>query len=222
MTHEASDARRALVVRGGWEGHDPVTITDLFLPFLRQRGFDVTVSESLDVYADAELLAATDLVVQCWTMGSLTREQSAGLVTAVRAGTGLAGWHGGIVDSFRGDVGYTLLTGGQFLMHPPGFSDHTVTLAGDRADHPVIAGLGDFRVHTEKYWLATDPDVDVLATTVFEAAEDRPRAVTMPAVWTRTAGAGRVFVSTIGHKADDFDVPEVRALTERGLLWASR
>ncbi|MFJ2647268.1 ThuA domain-containing protein [Streptomyces sp. NPDC087420] len=222
MTYGTSDARRALVVRGGWEGHDPVTITDLFLPFLRERGFGVTVSDSLEVYADAGLLAATDLVVQCWTMGGLTPEQSAGLVTAVRAGTGLAGWHGGIVDSFRGDVGHTLLTGGQFLMHPPGFSDHTVTLAKDRSDHPVIAGLGDFQVHTEKYWLATDPDIDVLATTVFEASEDRPRSVTMPAVWTRTAGAGRVFVSTIGHKADDFDVPEVRTLTERGLLWASR
>lgn len=222
MTSETSGTRRALVVRGGWEGHDPVRITDLFLPLLRDHGFDVTVSDSLEVYTDAGLLAATDLVVQCWSMGDLTGEQSTGLAAAVRAGTGLAGWHGGIVDSFRGDVGYTLLTGGQFLMHPPGFSDHTVTLVKERADHPVVAGLGDFQVHTEKYWLATDPDIDVLATTVFEADAERPRAVTMPAVWTRTAGAGRVFVSTIGHKADDFDVPEVRTLTERGLLWASR
>ncbi|WP_129771688.1 ThuA domain-containing protein [Streptomyces sp. L-9-10] len=222
MTSETSEARRALVVRGGWEGHQPVAITELFLPFLRDRGFDIRISDTLDVYTDAELLAATDLVVQCWTMGEITAEQSAGLTAAVLAGTGLAGWHGGIVDSFRGDVGYQLLTGGQFLMHPPGFSDHEVTLVEERAGHPVIAGLSDFGVHTEKYWLATDPLIDVLATTEFAADEERARPVTMPAVWTRTWGEGRVFVSTIGHKPDDFDVPEVRVLTERGLLWASR
>ncbi|MFJ2558419.1 MULTISPECIES: ThuA domain-containing protein [unclassified Streptomyces] len=222
MTPETSDARRALVVRGGWEGHRPVEITELFLPFLRAHGYDVRVSGTLDVYADAELLAATDLIVQCWTMGEITGEQSAGLAAAVRAGTGLAGWHGGIVDSFRGDLGYQLLTGGQFLMHPAGFSDHEITPVGERADHPVMAGLGAFRVHTEKYWLATDPLVDVLATVGFAADEERARPVTMPAVWTRNWGAGRVFVSAVGHKPDDFDVPEVRTLTERGLLWASR
>lgn len=217
-----TDSRHALVVRGGWQGHEPVVITDLFLPFLRDNGFTVEVADDLGVYQDAGLLAATDLIVQCWTMGEITEEQSEGLAAAVRAGTGFAGWHGGIVDAFRGDVGYTMLTGGQFLMHPPGFSDHRVTLVREHGDHPVVAGLADFDVHTEKYWMATDPSNEVLATTEFEADEHRPGAVTMPAVWTRTVGAGRVFVSTIGHKPDDFDVPEVRTLTERGLLWASR
>ncbi|MEU6853766.1 ThuA domain-containing protein [Actinacidiphila alni] len=215
-------ARRALVVRGGWEGHSPTAITDLFIPFLKDHGFTVETAQTLDVYADRELMAATDLVLQCWTMGEISGEQTRGLVEAVRAGTGLAGWHGGIVDSFRGDVDYQFLTGGQFLMHPPGFHDHRVHPLPARADHPVIAGLGDFEVHTEQYWLATDPDIEVLATTTFPPGEGRDRAVEMPAVWIRKQGAGRVFVSTIGHKADDFDVPEVRALTERGLLWASR
>ncbi len=217
-----TDTRRALVVRGGWEGHQPVTITDLFLPFLRDQGYTVELHDTLAVYEDADLLAATDLIVQCWSMGTLTREQSAGLGAAVRAGTGLAGWHGGIVDSFRTDLSYQLLTGGQFLMHPPGFHDHTVHIVPARAAHPVVAGLEDFQVHTEQYWTATDPLIDVLATTVFAPDEVRERPVVMPAVWTRTWGAGRVFVNTIGHKPDDFDVPEVRTLTERGLLWASR
>ncbi|AIS02198.1 hypothetical protein SGLAU_31320 [Streptomyces glaucescens] len=217
--------RRALVVRGGWEGHDPVTLTDLFVPFLKDSGYTVDTAEDLAVYEDAERLAATDLVVQCWTMGDITAEQSRGLSAAVRAGTGLAGWHGGIVDAFRGDLDYFLLTGGQFLMHPPGFVDHTVNLVPERSGHPVTRGLADFRVHTEQYWVATDPAVDVLATTTFAADQyraDREARVVMPAVWTRRHGAGRVFVSAIGHKADDFDVPEVRTLTERGLLWASR
>ena len=107
-------------------------------------------------------------------------------------------------------------------MHPPGFVHHRVSLVAERADHPVLAGLGDFHVNTEQYWVVTDPLIDVLATLTFEADETRPRHVAMPAVWTRTWGRGRVFVSTIGHKLDDFDTPEVRTLTERGLLWASR
>jgi type 1 glutamine amidotransferase len=222
VTNVTPPTRRALVVRGGWEGHSPVAITDLFLPFLKEQGFQVETSETLDVYTDADLLAATDLVVQCWTMGEITSAQSKGLIEAVRAGTGLAGWHGGIIDSFRGDIDYHLLTGGQFLMHPHGFLDYPVSLVPERAGHPVIAGLADFQVHTEHYWVSTDSDIDVLATTTFPPDEERDHPVVMPAVWTRNSGAGRVFVSAIGHKADDFDVPEVRALTERGLLWASR
>jgi type 1 glutamine amidotransferase len=217
-----SATRRALVVRGGWKGHQPVVITDLFLPFLREQGFEVTTADDLAVYEDAALLAATDLVVQCWSMGELTQPQSEGLAAAVRAGTGLAGWHGGIVDSFRADLGYQLLTGGQFLMHPPGFVDYEVRLCTERADHPVISGLGDFALHTEQYWVATDPLIDVLALSTFGPDETRGEPVDMPVVWTRRWGRGRVFVSTIGHRPQDFDVPQVRALTERGLVWASR
>ncbi|RVU20916.1 ThuA domain-containing protein [Streptomyces antnestii] len=213
--------RRALVVRGGWEGHEPVAISDRFVPFLKDHGCAVDTSEDLAVYDDAERLLATDLVVQCWTMGTITREQSDNLAAAVRAGTGLAGWHGGIIDSFF-DHGYHLLTGGRFVMHPPGYLDHTVHLLPERAEHPVIAGLQDFDVHTEQYWVLTDPHIEVLATTTFPPDELRDRPTVMPAVWTRTWGAGRVFVSVLGHKPDDFDVPEVRAMTERGLLWASR
>ncbi|MDH6219624.1 ThuA domain-containing protein [Streptomyces pseudovenezuelae] len=223
MTNPSSSpGRRALVVRGGWEGHSPVETTERFVPFLKEHGFTVDTSESLDVYGDADRLAATDLVVQCWTMDTIAPELSRTLAAAVRAGTGFAGWHGGIIDSFRGDLDYHLLTGGQFLMHPADFVNYTVRLVPERASHPVIEGLADFAVHTEQYWVATDPDIDVLATTTFPAGEERAHPVVMPTVWTRTYGAGKVFVSAIGHKPDDFDVPEVRTLTERGLLWASR
>jgi type 1 glutamine amidotransferase len=223
MTNPSSlPGRRALVVRGGWEGHSPVEITERFVPFLKEHGFTVETADSLDAYGEADRLAATDLVVQCWTMGEIAPELSRALAAAVRAGTGFAGWHGGVIDSFRGDLDYHLLTGGQFLMHPAEFVDYTVQLVPGRANHPVIEGLADFGVHTEQYWVATDPDIDVLATTTFPTDGERDHPVVMPAVWTRAYGAGKVFVSAIGHKADDFDIPEVRTLTERGLLWASR
>ncbi|NYI03551.1 ThuA domain-containing protein [Allostreptomyces psammosilenae] len=225
MTSETS-LRRALVVRGGWEGHAPVEATDRFVPFLRESGFEVRISDSLDVYTDAEVMAATDLVVQCWTMGEITPEQRAGLAGAVRGGTGLAGWHGGICDAFRSDAEYQFMTGGQFVMHPEGFVRHTVEVVPERAHHPVVAGLPErIEVDTEQYLVHTGPGIDVLATSTFGAGEGIPaeaRGATCPVVWTHRWGAGRVFVSTIGHKLDDFDVEPVRVITERGMLWAAR
>ncbi len=210
------------MVRGGWPGHEPVETTNLFVPFLQGHGFEVLVEESLEVYEDEALLARTDLIVQSWTSGDITRAESAGLMAAVQAGTGLAGWHGGIVDAFREDKDYQLLTGGQFVMDTGGPDRRRVRLSPGFADHPVIAGLHDFEVRGSQYWTHSDPLNDVLATVAFEADERRARPADIPAVWARTWGRGRVFVSTFGHGTEDFRVPEVRAITERGLLWASR
>src|SRR5690606_7745072 len=214
--------RRALVVRGGWEGHVQVAATERFIPFLAGHGFDVEVCEDLDVYTDAPRLAATDLVVQCWSMGTLTDAQAEGLAAAVSAGTGLAGWHGGIVAAFH-SLPYLHLTGGVFVYHPPDFVVHDLTVVPGQEHHPIMTGIGSVRLRTEKYWVLTDPLCDVLATVTFDAEPERwRRGVTMPAVWTRHWGAGRVFVSTVGHRLADLDVPEIRTLTERGLLWAAR
>jgi type 1 glutamine amidotransferase len=210
--------RRALVVRGGWEGHLPVEATELFIPFLRENDFEVTVSDDLDSYLN---LDGTDLVVQCISMGEITAEQCKGLEAAIRGGTGFAGWHGGIVDSFRSNTDYSFITGGQFISHPGGFVDHEIEIV---ADHPIVAGIKNFSLHTEQYYVHADPTNQVLATTTFRAHPDFPwiDGATMPAVWTRTWGDGRIFVCTPGHSLADLDQPEVRTIIERGLLWASK
>ena len=230
--------RRALVTRGGWEGHSPVEATDLFIPFLEKEGFDVRAESSLDAYADADAMAQTDLVVQCWTMGEISEEQLAGLTTAVRNGTGLAGWHGGIADSFRNSSDYLHLIGGQFATHPSKPADqcatpptqennylpYSVQIRAEAADHPITTGIDDFELETEQYWVLSDHYNDVLATTTHPAREDQPwsREVTCPAVWTREWGQGRIFVATPGHQPDILEHPSVRTIVERGLLWASR
>lgn len=225
------DSRRALVVRGGWAGHSPRECTELFLPFLAARGFTVEIHEDLAVYTDAERMARADLIVQCWSMDTITTAQADGLAAAVRAGTGLAGWHGGVVAAFDSRP-YQHLTGGQFVYHPPGFVEHDLEVAPGREEHPVMTGIRRVRLRTEKYWVLTDPLCDVLATVTFppdqpgdapdEGATPWRRPVTMPAVWTREWGAGRVFVSTVGHRPADLEIPEIRTLTERGMLWAAR
>jgi type 1 glutamine amidotransferase len=198
--------KTALVLRGGWPGHVPVAASDRYVGGLRSLGYEVAVSDSLDSYLDAELLAGTDLVVQCWTMGSISAAQVEGLTAAVRAGTGFAGWHGGIVDSFRDETRYQLMTGGQFVYHPAEFVEYSVRTGGS-----------SFTVHTEQYYVHTDPAIEVHAVTEF--VED---GTTLPVTWTRKWGSGRVFVTTIGHKLDDFDVPEVDRMIIEGLTWASR
>lgn len=215
----------ALVVRGGWEGHFPFDTTELFLPFLREHFADVLVRDTLSPYTDPELLARVDLVVQCWSMGEITREQAKGLSAAVRAGTGFAGWHGGVVDAFRGELRYQVMVGGQFVAHPGDRVRHQVRIVPERADHPVVAGLGPvIELETEQYWVLTDAADDVLATTVLTPGPDDPwpEPLTVPVVWTRRWGRGRVFVSAVGHDVADLSVPAVRTLTRRGLLWASR
>jgi type 1 glutamine amidotransferase len=63
-----------------------------------------------------------------------------------------------------------------------------------------------------------------LATTTITPGPDDPwhQPVTSPAVWTRRWGAGRVFVCAPGHLLADLEVPAVRTIIERGMLWAAR
>jgi type 1 glutamine amidotransferase len=228
--------RKALIVRGGWEGHSPVAATDLFAPHLVASGFEVQVEESTAVYADAGVMASVDLILQCVTMSTIEPGELAGLAAAVRAGTGLAGWHGGIADSFRASSDYLHLVGGQFANHPgkpaeerhggeaDNFVPYTVVMTELGRGHPITEGIADFELETEQYWVLSDDLNDVLATTTQKVRDGDPwhREVTSPAVWTRLWGEGRIFVATPGHSLDVLQNRNVRTIIERGLLWASR
>jgi hypothetical protein len=215
----------------------PVETTDFFVPFLEEHGFTVTIEESPDVYADAERMAGVDLIVQIVTMSTISKEALAGLIAAVRSGTGMVGWHGGIADSYRDSADYLQLIGGQFAHHasvePPekatgeqsdNYQHYTIELTELGRNHPVTAGVEDFSLTSEQYWVLSDEYNEVLATTTqakrdFDAW-DRP--VTFPAVWTRHWGDGRIVVSTAGHRLEIVELPEVRRIIEQGLLWAAR
>jgi type 1 glutamine amidotransferase len=228
--------QKALVVRGGWEGHQPVKATEMFVPFLEQHGYAVRIEESPEIYADAGEMAGIDLIVQSVTMSEISKEQVAGLRAAVVAGTGFTGWHGGIADSFRASADYLQLVGGQFATHPskePGlcggdetdnFLPYTVNITALGRDHPITAGIADFDLLTEQYWVLHDDLIDVLATTTHPAPPWHPwhRTITSPAIWTRLWGAGRIVVTTPGHNPDVLADPNVRTVIERGMLWATR
>ena len=209
------------MVWGGWDGHEPKQCVDRFAPFLRGQGYDVTISDTLDAYLDKEFLASLSLIVPVWTMGEISGDQFAGLRDAVASGVGLAGWHGGMCDSFRSNTEYQFLTGGQWVAHPGNIIRYTVNITAK--DDPITAGLQDFEMESEHYYMHTDPSNRVLATTTFDGAVHPWIAGTvMPVVWTRSWDKGRVFFSSLGHVARDFDGLEARTILERGLLWASR
>ena len=153
-------------------------------------------------------------------MSTITKEQEKGLLTAVSSGVNIAGWHGGMGDSFRNNVEYQWMVGGQWVAHPGNIIDYTVNI-GD-VKHPITAGLSDFDMHSEQYYMHVDPTNKVLVTTTFNT-EIAPwiNGCVMPVVWTRMWGNGRVFYSSLGHVNSDFDVPEAHEIQRRGMLWAA-
>ena len=213
--------KKALFVWGGWDGHEPKQCTDIFAPLVKAAGYDVEVRDTLDAYLDQAKMSAYDLIVQCWTMGTITHDQLVGLQKAVQGGVGFAGWHGGAGDSFRNETEYQFMVGGQWVAHPGGVIDYTVNITNHT--DPITAGLKDFKMHSEQYYMHEDPSNEVLATSTF-VGDVVPwiAGSVVPAAWKRRWGAGKVFYASVGHVAKDFDVPEAKELVRRGLLWASK
>jgi len=213
--------KSALFVWGGWEGHEPEQCVEIFARLLEAAGYRVEIADTLDVYCDAERLRAFDLISQCVSMSSLTPEQEKGLLAAVAGGVGFGGWHGGMCDAFRQNTHYQFMCGGQWVAHPGDVRDYTVNII-NHAD-PITAGLSDFQMRSEQYYLHVDPSNEVLATTTFDGqAAPWIAGCVMPVVWKRRWQQGRVFYCSLGHQARDFDTPEAREIVRRGLLWATR
>jgi type 1 glutamine amidotransferase len=222
--------KSALLVWGGWPGHSPKECTEIFGPWLESQGYDVEISDTLDSYMDADKLQALSLIVPVWTQGEIAQKQVRNLLNAVHSGVGIAGWHGSMGDSFRMSTDYQFMIGGQWVAHPGKYIDYDVNIVNHH--DPISAGLADFSMHTEQYYMHVDPSNEVLATTTFKgdqpASGNAPYETTwiagcvMPVVWKRMWGQGRVFYSSLGHKLDDFDIPQVLEMMQRGMLWASR
>ena len=189
--------KKALIVRGGWTGHEPFQVGDILAGALRENGFEVEISETLDAFKNSENLKGLDLIVPIWTMGSIAREQLQPLLEAVKSGVGIAGVHGGMGDAFRQETEYQYMVGGQWVAHPGGDGVSYTVRIEDQED-PITKGLTDFEVKSEKYYMHVDPAIKVLATTDFDG-------VKIPITWTKHYGKGRVFYCSLGHVAQVFE-----------------
>jgi type 1 glutamine amidotransferase len=216
--------KKVLIVQGGWDGHEPQLTSKRFAKLMEKNGYTCEIADTLDVFADLDKLMGLDLIVTCWTMDKIKHEYVQNISKAVGAGVGLAGCHGGMCDAFREDTEWQFMTGGQWVSHPGGDGiDYMVNIC--KGSSPIVAGLEDFPVCSEHYYLHVDPAVEVLASTQFPLinyyhAANKP--IAMPVVWTKYWGVGRVFYCSLGHHDDVFDnSPSAQVLMERGMLWAS-
>ncbi|NLC56928.1 MAG: ThuA domain-containing protein [Armatimonadetes bacterium] len=205
----------ALIVQGGWDGHEPGPISQLLAGWLREAGFTVEVADTLDAFADEAKLKQLDLLVPIWTMGNIKPEQLNPLLNAVRGGVGIAGLHGGMGDAFRNETEYQFMVGGQWVAHPGGIVTYTVNIR--ETSSPIMEGVTDFEITSEQYYMHVDPANEVLATTCFAFNN-----AVMPVVWTKHYGQGRVFYCSAGHVAKDLAIPQLRRILTRGMLWAAR
>ncbi len=211
--------REALIVWGGWSGHEPEQGAKIIGDMLREAGFEVYLKTSTEAFADPALKDLS-LIVPIMTMSKIEKEEVANLTAAVRSGVGLAGYHGGMCDAFRDVPEYQFMCGGQWVAHPGNVIDYRVDIT--RPDDPIMEGIGSFEYHSEQYYMHVDPSNEVLAATTFSGAH-APwiDGAVMPVVWKRRHGAGRVFYSSLGHVASEFRVPEMRTILQRGMLWAA-
>lgn len=212
--------REAMIVWGGWSGHEPDQGARIVSNMLTAHGFKVRVETSTKAFADPAI-ADLSLIVPIITMARIEKDELANLTHAVREGVGLAGFHGGMGDAFREAVDYQFMTGGQWVAHPGNVIDFRVNIV--KPDDPVMTGIDDFDYHSEQYYMHVDPSNEVLATTTFTGEHAAwIDGVVMPVVWKRRHGLGRVFYSALGHVAREFEVPQMRTILERGMLWAAR
>ena len=211
----------ALVVWGGWEGHQPEQVAGLFQGILEEAGIAVDVVDDLGVFDDGKKLQSYDLIVPVWTDGTLSGEAAANVAEAVAQGTGLAGCHGGMCDAFRSSPLWQFMTGANWVAHPGG--DGVQYRVKITSDDPLVAGISDFDVTSEQYYLHVDPANNVLATTCTDAVTwyHSPNGpVDMPVIWTRQWGLGRIYYNALGHQLDVIDKGPAFELLRRGVLWA--
>lgn len=207
--------KKALVTWGGWDGHEPDQVAEILAGILREENFEVEISDTLDTYKDKEKMERLNLIVPIWTMSTIEQEQLDGLLDAVKThAVGIAGCHGGMADSFRNEVEYQYMVGGQWVAHP---GNDGVTYRVNIVDrgHPLTQDMEDFTVVSEKYYMHVDPAVKVLATTNFDD-------VKMPVAWTKKYGEGRVYYCSLGHVANIVRMPEVSKLMRLGMVWAAK
>lgn len=212
--------RRALIVWGGWNGHEPEACAKIIAKLLEEEGFSVTSDNTTEAFADPKLQEFS-LIVPIITMSTIEKEELNNLTSAVRSGVGLAGFHGQMGDAFRGEPEYQFMVGGQFVAHPGKIVDYTVNVV--KPDDATMQGITSFPYRSEQYYMHVDPSNEVLATTRFSGEHlDSIEGTVMPVVWKRRYGAGRIFYSSLGHVAKEFEVQQMATIMRRGMIWASR
>ena len=213
--------REALIVWGGWSGHEPEQGAKIVAEMLEGDGFKVYIENTTEAFADPAIKDLS-LIVPIYTMSKIEKEEVQNLTKAVESGVGLAGYHGGMCDAFRDAVDYQFMCGGQWVAHPGNIIDYQVDVTqARRSGH---AGDQEFSLPLGAVLHARRSERTRCLPRPHSPGEHASwiKGVVMPVVWKRRHGKGRVFYSSLGHVSKEFEVPEMKTILHRGLLWAAR
>ena len=137
--------KNILVVYGGWEGHKPKLFAEKISSWLKEKKANVYVSDTTSIYDNTKLMKKLDLIIQHITMSEISESQIKNLTKTIKNGAGLAGCHGGLGDSFRDNVDFQYMVGGQFvkpgeiLIRQRGTNTHPGVNVGIGKDHTLFA-----------------------------------------------------------------------------------
>lgn len=202
---------KTLLLTGG-PVHDGKAIGDVVFEAMNMTGkFDITrVHGDLDALL-TDRIAPFELVVFYWTMDQINESQKRGLMNHIAAGNGFVTFHSG-ADSFRGDPDYRSFVGGYFIGHPK-YRQYQVSVTEN--DSPITKDIVEFMITDEQYYLDYNPQVNVLANGLHKGK-------TMPVLWTKDWGKGRIFYNALGHDAKACQQEVFQKLMIRGALWAAK
>lgn len=229
-----SDAAPALLVYSkttGWR-HDSIDEAWAALAGIAsERGWTVVFTED-PAWFEAERLAEFDAVVWALPTGdTLSDLQKASFRTFVEGGGGFVGLHSAGDSSHTWDWYRENLIGAGYRGHPGDPNVRDGTLHVEDTDHVATLGLpAEWNAADEWYSFADSVHgaFHVLATidetTYLDQANEADRALAMgsdhPMVWVRCVGEGRSFYSALGHTAESYSDPAMRALIAGGISWS--
>ena len=153
----------------------------------------------------------------------------------IEGGGGFVGIHAALDDSHSSWEWYQrTVVGAKFIGHT---MDHPrVPLKVERRDHPAMAHLGDPWEWADEWYsfdrsVRSEDGVGVLASLDESTYEPRMKLLWMdqdlamgdhPIIWTREVGAGRAFLSALGHNGSAFQAEEYQAVLEGAIAWVAR
>lgn len=157
-------------------------------------------------------LSGYDVIAIYTQGGKLGNEEENNLLSFVKNGGGLVGFHCAS-DSFVENAGYLSLLGSKFVTHGPGTPNFPVEVSNK--SHTLAGRLPKFNITDEFYILELkDNPLDIFLTSPWQG---KPQ----PMAYTRTFGKGRVFYTAMGHDERAFRNTSFKIMAVRGLLYAA-
>jgi hypothetical protein len=208
-----SSAKAMVLVAGTDRYHDLLAGGRALQDVLLGEGWVAPMNMGFDRFDDRNFSDAEVAVVYAMRPRPKQAAQEA-LAQRVEEGLGLVALHSAnVVDDAEDFRTYTELVGSRFARHDP---FDTLAIKIDQPNHPITHGVADFSIEDEPY------ECDMLATDVTVLASHERSGKTLPMIYTRTHGNGRVCYIALGHDRRAWGHPAFQQLLRQATNWVAR